>query len=92
MYGRDITLLDTRRLVLQMAGFVVHVTDELEEVQAQLAADPAAYELLIVCHTAPAAHRRALADLSQKAAVPICQIETLITPEELIGHAGAARR
>ena len=91
IYGRDPLLLDTRRLVLQMAGFAVHSTKALPEVQTQLATS-ASYGLLIVCHTASAEDRHALAAMAAKAAVPVYQIETLIAPAALLTQASFAKR
>ena len=91
IYGRENMLLDTRRRILETAGFAVDANIVLPDIQAQLAADPG-YALLIVCHTAPAGDRRALAELAEEAAVPIFQIEILITPADLLKAAAGATR
>ena len=91
IYGRENMLIDTRRRILETAGFAVDANRALPDVEAQLAADPG-YALLIVCHTAPAGDRRALAELAEEAAVPIFQIETLITPADLLKAVAGATR
>ncbi|MBB5060448.1 hypothetical protein HDF16_005184 [Granulicella aggregans] len=90
LYGRDPILLDTRRRVLQIAGFTTDMAEALPEIQAKLDSKTA-YGLLIVCHTAPEQDRRTLRALAEEAAIPVFQIDALITPTALIATAAAMR-
>jgi hypothetical protein len=91
IYGRDLTLLGTRRLVLEIAGFAVHTVAALDDVQTKIASN-AAYAMLIICHTAPAEECRALVTLAGQSEIPVYQIESLITPTALIQLASKAKR
>ena len=90
IYGRDSVLLDTRRRVLQIAGFSVDTAEALPEIAAKLDSE-AACGLLIVCHTVPGKDRNAMRAVAAKAAIPVYQIDTMITPTDLIAAAAAMR-
>ena len=49
IYGTALDLVDTRRLVLQQAGFAVTVSSELERTIELLAARP--FDLFLLCHS-----------------------------------------
>ncbi len=57
IYGHDRTLLDTRRWVLQKAGFQVFTVGKMENA-AKMMADER-IDLLLLCHTLTAKERRA---------------------------------
>lgn len=49
MFGRDVMLLDTRRMVLQSAGYEVSTGTQLSELDR--AVSLRSFDLLILCHT-----------------------------------------
>ncbi|HEV2620119.1 MAG TPA: hypothetical protein VGU23_09315 [Acidobacteriaceae bacterium] len=49
VYGRDIHLIETRRWVLEHAGFAVSTTLELRDAEDRIDADH--FDLFILCHT-----------------------------------------
>ncbi len=49
VYGQDSALLETRKLVLQHAGFDVTVALEMQTAEEKLAAQP--FDLFILCHS-----------------------------------------
>ena len=57
IYGHDRTLLDTRRWVLEKAGFQVFTVGKMENA-AKIVADER-IDLLLLCHTLTAEERRA---------------------------------
>ena len=57
IYGHDRTLLDTRRWVLETAGFRVFTVGKMENA-AKIVADEQ-IDLLLLCHTLTAEERRA---------------------------------
>jgi hypothetical protein len=50
-YGQDETLLDTRRLLLEQAGYTVDTASTPGAFQSHMAGAKTAYSLLILCHT-----------------------------------------
>jgi hypothetical protein len=50
-YGRDETLLHTRRLLLEQAGYMVDTASTPGSFQSHLAGAKSPYSLLILCHT-----------------------------------------
>ena len=58
IYGHDPTLLDTRRWVLEKAGFQVFTVGEMEGT-AKLLADER-IDLLLLCHTLTSEERRTI--------------------------------
>lgn len=50
-YGLDETLLQTRRLLLEQAGYTVDTASTPESFQSHMAGAKTAYSLLILCHT-----------------------------------------
>ena len=58
-YGEDEMLLYTRRMLLEEAGYEVDTVSSQEEFQARLKRmKKGQYDLLIVCHSVPAAKRK----------------------------------
>ncbi len=63
IFGQDLVLLQTRKLLLSRHGYSVRISVDLEEVERSLRAEP--IRLLILCHSLnqeDAAHALALAD------------------------------
>lgn len=56
IFGHDLTLLTTRELILERAGFEVRISEVCDEVDALLLAVPCV-DLLILCHTAAVEER-----------------------------------
>ena len=50
-YGLDESLLQTRQMLLQQAGYTVDTASTPESFQAHMAGAETAYSLLILCHT-----------------------------------------
>ena len=78
MYGLDPVLLDTRRMILEHAGFEVAMTQDSQDVQLRTAS--VSYDLLIVCHTVPQAEQRQLASMENSQRPHVLQMPILLLP------------
>jgi hypothetical protein len=76
-------LLETRRRVLEQAGFVVDCLSCPSEVEARLTVRR--YEVLLICHTMDEPEVEMLKGIACRADVPSYCIEPLTPPEALIG-------
>jgi hypothetical protein len=60
VFGNDITLLETRRLVLERGGYQIYIAADLQAVENIATSEPLA--LLVLCHTlTPAEGQAAIA-------------------------------
>jgi hypothetical protein len=82
MYCFDPVLAETRRCVLEKAGFTVTSNAVLREMEEHL--QDRSYKLLIVCHTASADDRQSLIAWAEKMKLPVLSIEQMIFPSELV--------
>jgi DNA-binding response OmpR family regulator len=57
IYGKDIRLLETRKLLLANSGFRVHTVSSLEQFRSLADGKQSPYELFILCHTIPEGER-----------------------------------
>ena len=62
VYGLEAMLLDTRRLILEQAGFKVEVVHDAETFEGLLSTNT--YDLLIVCHTVLEPQQQKIAQMS----------------------------
>jgi len=75
LYGTDLSLLDTRRLILERSGLEVHATHELGDAMRLIEAREA--ELIVVCHSIPAEDAKNLMALAH-ATQPVMKTVVLI--------------
>ena len=64
VYGLEAMLLDTRRLILVQAGFVVEIVHDAETFEGLVSTNT--YDLLIVCHTVPEPQQQKIAQMSMR--------------------------
>jgi hypothetical protein len=87
MFGKNETLLETRRQILRKAGVVVDVTYHVEDVERYLVGTCALYSLLIVCHTAcEDENKRIDKRAAQRPDVAIFKPVRLVSPKRFLGH------
>jgi DNA-binding response OmpR family regulator len=60
VYGRDSTLLGTRRMLLASTGFETQTVSSLQQLRSALRDAEPPYELIILCHTVPPDERIAI--------------------------------
>lgn len=63
IFGHDLTLLNTRKLILKRAGFEAGISEVCDEVETLLAASPV--DLLIICHTADTEERSKILSIAR---------------------------
>jgi len=84
VYGKDLLLMETRRLMFQAAGFHATTAFTLAEAEAVLLYEPET--LLVLCHTLTAArceaalhmaysHRHGSKSLVLSAGLPVCKLD-----------------
>ncbi len=60
LYGHDEVLLNTRRLLLERAGFIVDTAKRAEEFESRIAEAESPYDLFILGHTIPELEQKAI--------------------------------
>jgi hypothetical protein len=86
IYGRDSTLLETRRLLLASGGFRVNTASDLPEFRSSVERERPGYELFILCHTVPKEERRIVEDMASHADAGLYQLERLESPPRFMGR------
>lgn len=92
LYGIDIKLLDTRRMVLQSSGYQVSAITDPFSLEPYLASTP--FDLLILCHTVQTDDCRRIASMARLRWPGICTL--VLTrgassrPEALLAQVAAA--
>lgn len=84
VYGRDFTLMDTRRMLLASTGFQADTVSNLNELRSAVRHAQPPYELVILCHTVPEEERVSVRHLLQNAGIGLYQLERLVHPERFI--------
>ena len=92
MCGSDGNLLETRRMILERAGYKVDVAKNLERARQLLEQNDRQYVALLTCHTIPIDLQDALRGISSAAGVPICQMEKLLFPGDLVKQVSSLMR
>src|ERR1700733_8444775 len=87
VYGRDSTLLDTRRLVLASSGFRVNTVSDLQQFQRSVEQARPPYELFILCHTVPPAELEIIRALAAGLGTGLYYLEKMEAPARLIHNA-----
>jgi hypothetical protein len=77
IYGRDSTLLETRRLLLASGGFRVNTVSNLLELRRSVERERPGYELFILCHTVPKEERQAIEDIASRIDAGLYQLERM---------------
>lgn len=84
IYGRDFTLMDTRRLLLASAGFQADMVSSLAELRSVVRHAQPPYELVILCHTVPKEDRASVRHLMENVGAGLYQLERLVPPERFL--------
>jgi hypothetical protein len=85
VYGRDSTLLETRRMLLASTGFEAETVSSLQQLRSALRNSEPPYELIIVCHTVPADERVEIQKLAARVRVGLYQLQLFEAPTRFIG-------
>jgi hypothetical protein len=86
IYGRDSTLLETRRLLLATGGFRVNTVSNLPQFRASVDRERPRYELFILCHTVPDEERRTIEDIASHTDAGLYQLERMENPPQFVGR------
>jgi hypothetical protein len=84
IYGRDPLLLETRRLLLEIAGYETDAVASELAFTDKLVGSQSQYGLAIFCYTLPHMARAAAHVFADKAGVPVWQLESLTDPPAFI--------
>lgn len=84
IYGRDYTLLDTRRMLLASSGFQADIVSTLDQLRSAVRRAQPPYELVILCHTISREDRAVVRDLIEKTRIGLYQLEKLIPPKRFL--------
>jgi len=82
IYGRDFTLLETRRLLLASNGFRVNTVGDLKQFRYSVEQEQLPYELFILCHTVPEGERQAIRDMALRTSAGLYQLERMEQPTQ----------
>jgi DNA-binding response OmpR family regulator len=82
MCGLRPLLLESRKRLLQRAGFAVHLADSVAEAEKRLS--QGRYFLVLICHSVQDGELEALRTIASQARVSTYRIEPLTPPETLI--------
>jgi hypothetical protein len=84
IYGRDFTLLDTRRMLLASWGFQADTVSTFDELRSAVYHAQPTYELLILCHTVSKEDRAMVRHLIENTGIGLYQLERLIPPKRFL--------
>ena len=84
IYGRDSTLLETRRLILASSGFRVNTVSTLQQFQRAAEQAQPRYELFVLCHTVPEEERDEIKALAVRLDTGLYQIQRMESPPQFI--------
>jgi hypothetical protein len=85
IYGKDIRLLETRKLLLASSGFRVHTVSSLEQFRSVANEKRSQYELFILCHTIPEEERLKIRAMATHQGIGLYQLERMEAPPRFIG-------
>jgi hypothetical protein len=86
LYGADPMLLETRARVLRSAGATVDIVGDWDTLIARMASRPAAYDLLVCCHSVTKTVSDDVIDIASQNGMATLRLERLLLPRELIGQ------
>jgi hypothetical protein len=89
VYGRDSSLLHTRRLVLAAAGYDTDTVSDLRLLRQFIERSDPPYELLILCHTVPVEERAVISSITRNAKLGLYQLQRMEPPPRLVGTASS---
>ena len=82
IYGLDPVLLDTRRMILEHAGFEVEIAHNCQDLQLRTASID--YNLLIVCHTVSRTEQQQIASIKNSQRPHVLQMPILLLPDAFL--------
>ena len=85
IYGKDTTLLETRRLLLTNSGFRVRTVSSMEQFRFLAGRERSQYELFILCHTIPEEERTKIQAMAIHQGIGLYQLERMEAPPRFIG-------
>lgn len=84
IYGRDSSLLETRRLLLASTGFRVNTVSDLRQFRFSIKREQPPYALFILCHTVPKEERAMIEELAVQTGAGLYQLERMEKPPQFI--------
>ena len=82
MYGLDPVLLETRKLILEHAGFSAESAHSREKFDSYASTN--AYDLWVLCHTVPEDQKVQLSRFAADRNVQILHISVMLSPEAFL--------
>jgi hypothetical protein len=82
LYGNNAALLNTRRMVLEQAGFPVDIVSTHDDFRLHLQRNEISYSLVIVCHTVPKETQQSLQ--TEISSAPLYQLTPLVAPTDFV--------
>ena len=83
-YGKDETLLSTRKAVLETAGLKCDTAHTAEDFLDCITSAPRGYDIFILCHTVPPQEQELIVEAANGSSVEVYVMTTLVQPEEFI--------
>jgi DNA-binding response OmpR family regulator len=83
-YGKDHTLLMTRKAVLEAAGFRCDTAHTVEGFLECIQASQRGYDIFVLCHSVPDIERGAIVEAARGSHVEVCVLTGLVQPHEFI--------
>jgi len=83
-YGRDLTLLGTRKLLWASDGFRVTTVSNLKQFHYSVEQEQPPYKLFILCHTVPEDERPTIRVMALRTGVGVYQLEQMERPTQFI--------
>jgi hypothetical protein len=83
-YGKDPILLQTRRMILEEAGFQVDTAVSVEKFSQYVDEANPPYGLFVLCHTISAPEQQAIGARAAQAHTPVYQLSVPVAPPDFL--------
>ncbi len=84
--GPEEGLLETRTLLLQIAGFIADVATTADEFKEYITQSQIPYDLFILSHTVSTEEHQTIGGISVKANIEIYRLSCSVPPEDFLRH------
>jgi DNA-binding response OmpR family regulator len=85
-YGKDETLLMTRKAILETARFTCDTAHTAEDFVGCINSSPRGYDIFIVCHSVPPEEQQVIVEAAKGSDVEVYVLKALIQPEDFVAH------
>jgi hypothetical protein len=85
-YGKDETLLMTRKAILETARFTCDNAHTAEDFVGCINSSPRGYDIFIVCHSVPPEEQQVIVEAAKGSDVEVYVLKALIQPEDFVAH------